>query len=351
MLALDADLTARKLAIPARPMIAAIEAATDDQGTSSGRLRFTKDEPTPGVYRGEDLTIRIARWYENRYGDRLRVDMSLGSSVVMLQGELWRYSFPASAGPVLLYARDLDVGPAMYLTQAGPVWLPPHHPDRRASKWTPLDVMRGVDGLPNAIIPLLSEKELQSVLELFYLDWQSLGHLTKARHYPMVRSALGDYRAAVQHLLTNPPELGLARWASQQGVEKLAKSFLLHATGSYPSKGPKAHDLSTLIRLTVEHGGFDLPDEIVARFACKPGVRYGDEDPGSVEAVLDAFRISLCFSGGFAVLLMDKFPRKPTPQPGSPESKWEWAYELMELMNERSGSPTKIEGYGSSGTP
>lgn len=310
---LDADLASRGVPASGRQVAALLEAAFD-QGIRSSTLLVQEREPRPGVYEGEDLAIRLVRWYEETYGDGLKVNMSPGSTAVVLLGEVWEYRFPFGDAPVLFFARDITSGPAMYFEGERKVWL--DKGDQRRTGWPAqtLDVTKGVVGLPRSLIPRLSESELRELVELYSADWPAVVWLNRARHHQLVNSALADFGASIRHVVARPPELGQARWSSQQGMEKLLKSCLAYTAGSYPKGGPDAHRLTRLAELLGNASGPRLPDAVLNEIDCKPGMRYGEEPTGSVHDVVRRARIALCVGGTVAAYLCQRFRL-----PGAPD--------------------------------
>src|SRR5690349_3432551 len=84
---IDVRLRADNVPIPARELRAfgLVAQALDVELTGFPR----KEEPTPGSYGKDDIPIRIIRWMRERYGDRLKMDFSLGTRLLALRGNLW----------------------------------------------------------------------------------------------------------------------------------------------------------------------------------------------------------------------------------------------------------------------
>ena len=57
-------------------------------------------EPRRGIYSGDDLTIRIFRWFDNRYGDKLKINMGPGRFALMIRGDPWELLLPKVFGTV-----------------------------------------------------------------------------------------------------------------------------------------------------------------------------------------------------------------------------------------------------------
>jgi hypothetical protein len=332
---IDTDLARKGMPIPGRQIAAVLEAAFD-QGIVDGSLTPPMREPRAGVYHGPDLSIRIERWYDEVYGDRLKVDLGPGSTAVVLQGEVWEYRFPNGGGPAIFFARDLESGPALVHEGTAQAWLSTDDPRRRTWKAQKFDVLAGVVGLPESIVPRLGANDLREVVGLFATEWHSLTWLNRARNHALVRSAMADFHASVRHLTARPAELGQSRWASQQGLEKMLKSCLEHSVGKYPKGGKDAHNLFRLAELVGEATGFRLPDVALREVDCKPGIRYGEEPTGSLSDVVRRSRIALAVSGVLAAFLCQHLPLMDTPNFVAGDRMGEAASAVARLL-ERSG--------------
>jgi len=66
------------------------------------RLRLVDHDviPTPGIYTGDSLSAHIRDWFDERYGDQLKVEWVIGYSIVLLKGDAWLLKFPLVYGQV-----------------------------------------------------------------------------------------------------------------------------------------------------------------------------------------------------------------------------------------------------------
>lgn len=72
----DETLATEGIPIHARPFHAASRISRRFGFGEDLRLFVQDRDPIAGVYVGDDLTIRINRWYKQKYGNRLKVDPS-----------------------------------------------------------------------------------------------------------------------------------------------------------------------------------------------------------------------------------------------------------------------------------
>ncbi len=96
-----------------------------------------------------------------------------------------------------------------------------------------------------------------------------------------VREAIGDFEAAVFHLMEHRPQPGLSKWASLQAVEKLLKAFIT-------KKGEQVkrdHSLQGHFEQAEQLGLPKPPQQYILDVQCSAGVRYGEVAVSVGEAV------------------------------------------------------------------
>lgn len=329
MRAMDEHFVRIDLPIAARAMAAMAEAGFD-QGLEVVRVP-TRSEPVDGKYDGEDLLLHAERWFTKRYPAQSRIDMSLGETVVLLHGQLWRYRVPFSVGPRILHAGNQENGPATLATPTGYPLLPPGHALRRMLP--AFNLVGGVDGLPAQIAENLTDGEQAAVLRAYCSGQLAYFWLTRSRKHEFIRQAIGEFASSVHHLLVSPPQTGLARWAVLQAVEKVFKSFLHHAGRDFPRRGPKAHDPIELARLVREAGGPVLSESSLRQVKCTAAVRYGAE-ASTVADALRAHEAALDLVKDVAAELCNRYPLADTPRFGDELAA---ARDIVQLLGERTG--------------
>lgn len=268
---LDAYFASMDMPLVTRQLAAIAEACFDlGENRPVPRLR----EPTPGVYRADDFLLRVIRWYEDRYGDSLKIAEWNPPSMILLRGELWRVLYPVITGPALFFARDAETGPAVLYTSAGVLLLPKNAAERSDDAIRRFDVLEFVKEFPKSARDLLVEGELPGIFTLLCRN-RIYGHaVVMARHHKYMKEALGDITASVDFLLKRPPQTGSSKWAALQAVEKSLKSYLEHGGAKYPRGGPHAHDLFYLAGLVAKSAGPILSEQLLDEIQCAPAVRY-----------------------------------------------------------------------------
>lgn len=272
MEAIDDELKSGGLSVEKRPMRAWL--------TISGRrglgldLFPEKTAPESGSYAGDDLTLRIFNWYEERYGEQIEIYFGPGSTILEIRGDPYRVWLPRVFGGAVRFIADPathghDVHPKM--THGGQV--------------ATVNVLDCIEGLQPGLSKELSEQELQwlaSDIHRLTLEFNSIETLFEKGFGPQAQT---DLEASIDCVLRRPPEYGVSRWNSLQAVEKFLKTYLQEKGRSFP-KGRDGHDLHKLAALAndVCCGGL-LPGMLNA-VQCGTGVRYGEEPSTREQAVL-----------------------------------------------------------------
>ncbi|HZG44002.1 MAG TPA: HEPN domain-containing protein [Longimicrobium sp.] len=261
----DAELRADEVPFAARSMAALSSIARRFQIELPG---WTVDrDPHPGQYTGMDLTIRVVRWIDERYGNRQQIDLRPGRTVVFIRGDLWEAWLPRLIGSHVLFASATEPSDCIrgVLMEQGP-------PSR-------YNVLDSITDLAPGLRRSLTASETQEILSNFTAALDDYMLIEQARHLPLVHQARHDYDATVHHLLNGAS--GQARWSALQAAEKMLKAYLTHSG----VKPPFTHDLERVARKAVELGLGDVPEAWLSVAQCDAAVRYGDIRVPMEEAV------------------------------------------------------------------
>jgi HEPN domain-containing protein len=216
------------------------------------------------------LGTAISRWYEETYGDRLKVDMKPGRTVVRLDGDLYALGIPRILGSIqFVITRDFLpervslLGPGL----CNIVQLIEHMTARKAAR--------------------LSDADLEAVEKAFGAALYA-SYTLEATAHDLLSSARSDVATAVTALMDRHDRAGESKWASLQAAEKTLKAAIALSGGSFPF----THDLSRLADKVASVGVTGDFSALVAAIQCTPGIRYGDEACTPAEA-LSAHHASL----------------------------------------------------------
>jgi hypothetical protein len=224
-------------------------------------------DPRPGEYSGVDLTIRVVRWIDDRYGARQGMDLRPGRTVVLIRGDVWEAWLPRLLGSHVLFAsatRPSDDIPAVQVDSGLP------------ARYNILDSITDLaSGLRRSLVPA----ETREILANFTSAFEDFYLIEQVKGLELARQARHDYDATVHHLLAGAN--GQARWSALQAAEKMLKAFIVDA-GEEP---PKTHELERVAVKAVELGMGELPKALLTAAQCNPAVRYGELRVSRQEAV------------------------------------------------------------------
>jgi hypothetical protein len=220
---------------------------------------LSKLPPTPGDYRRANLSKRVRRWFSERYGDKLKVDFTLGRAVVMLRGEAWLVKVPYVFGAVqVIIDRDIEREyPRIGVAGKGSA--------------PTINLLRLVDGLTPAIAKTLSGEEIAAIQASFGPAFAVFGMLEGARtSSPLLEAAKQDLQSGAEICVQQRQALGFSRWHSLQGIEKILKAFVASRGGSFK----RTHDLDDLAETAKELGASALSPDCISSIQCSASVRY-----------------------------------------------------------------------------
>lgn len=189
---IDIELARQGIVLTARPYEAHRRILTEE-GVESAPL-YSKPNSTPTLFE------QIERWYEARYGDRMKVDAKVGEMPFMLRGLVYFFRFPVVMGKVNI------------------------------------DIFECVEGLTDHMFRSLVQPEIDYITNVFagkYHDFLSLDRFNKKppvalspEAVAMVNRGLSDINAAISILKTNNDVQG-AMFHAQQAAEKFIKAELM----------------------------------------------------------------------------------------------------------------------------
>jgi HEPN domain-containing protein len=237
--------------------------------------------PLAGSFEPLEISIRIHDWVEKRYGKKLNVPFHIGRVVMPLRGDCYLINCPLTMGRVKFIFDPKHMG------QTG-VKIGKNAP----AICNLLDLVE--DLTPDFACSLTAEEAIQISVS-FVNGMGAYSALREVDDVKYVREVVGDFDAAVFHLIEHSPQPGLSKWASLQTVEKMLKAYIATKGGSVEF----IHILQKLANEAVKLGLPEPPKEYIEAVQCPAGVRYG-QIPVSIDDALKAHQISLNLCEGIA---------------------------------------------------
>ncbi len=202
----------------------------------------------------DSLSTEINYWYRNRYGEKLKFDPTW-KLAVLIRGDVFRVRLPLVFGMPILNLFDL------------------------------------IDDLTESFSKELDKIEVEHIQKLFQIAQKNRNELTTLIELPLISEIKGDLDAAVSHLFTTPPQMGLSKWASLQVTEKVIKSYISQKGSTFQF----THNLQNLVNQAEALGLPQIPKTLIDLIQCPAGVRYGNPIV-SLEDAVNAHHASINIS-------------------------------------------------------
>jgi len=260
MLGIDRELTDQGVLIWRRPFYAWMEVCK--------RFGISDGFGWPGNHyslrRNPSIMDRVSKWYEERYGDRIKVDIGPGRMAVLIDGNVWTLRLPRIFGTIRFFASRAKSSTRM----RGPM----------SSSGNIIDF---IEGLPDGLRSSLSDAHMSQIMADFILGFDGFRAIESLTRSDLAKSAIADVAISVEHLLARNPEYGLSKWASLQAAEKTLKAAIQIAGGTFS----KTHKLGELAERARAVGlALDIDHE-TASIQCDPGIRYAQEPCSLKDAI------------------------------------------------------------------
>ena len=207
----------KSISLPARPLLAAARI--------SHRLKLQSV-----LIPLDDKAQVVFDWYRNEYGDKVKLDPSLGQIALLIKGDIYRMIVPSIIGNARLMVNPKSLGHDYCLMFIFPT-------ERRD-----VNVLDFIHGLTIQRASELTRQELTDIITLCKIGLDSFPIMRGLWGRTFIQEALGDLQSAVENLCCTQPNLGQSKWASLQATEKFLKSYIHKCNGSIKY----THNLSLL---------------------------------------------------------------------------------------------------------
>ena len=256
---IDLKLKTKGVSIVARQLQGAGEVA---KTLKTSIYMVPRSSAKPNDFRNFSLSAHVVLWFDRRYGDRLKMDLSFGKTVVLINNDFYKVRLPFFWGkPQCIFDPTLKDYTNMHDPRCNVASLIEGLTTNLAHK---------IDGLGQFHI-------LNRVVKAIYLGQFMKNYIEVF----FIKEAKGDLIQSVDLLFQHKPLCGLSKWGSMQFAEKVIKSFLKNKKEPFP----KTHNLSELINLLEKYNLKKLDFIDINHIQCKPDVRYNTELVKFSEAV------------------------------------------------------------------
>ena len=254
--------------------------------------------PKANSFEPLEISIRVHDWVEKRYGQKINVPFHIGRVVMPLRGDLYTINCPTTFGTVRFVCEPHNFGQVRQV---------------RKEKAPVCNIVDFIEDLTTDFSRSLTAEEVVKISVAFTNGMAAYSALRMVNDVEYVSQAVGDFEAAVFHLMEHRPQAGLSKWATLQAVEKLIKAYISQKGGAVR----RTHSLSELADHAATFGFPAPPKQYLDNVQCPPGIRYG-EISVSVEEALKAHHVSLeicqVAAQHIGLTLNRKMPVVPEPQ-------------------------------------
>lgn len=221
------------------------------------------------------LSAQVHWWYEERYGDRIKIHPGPGSYVIVIRGEPWEVVFPLCFGQNS-FTIDEDLTRSKRQADVGGGKLIPE-----------VNILSHITSMTQYLASSLTYEEKSAILHDYMFGLNTVQSLKDSYSQPFMELAANDYDLAVFNIFQKYPDYNNSKWSSLQFSEKVMKSKLRQLGASIK----RTHDLMSLAKALSDYDVY-VSGSLIERVQCSPGVRYGETKVTKHEAV-DAVKCSL----------------------------------------------------------
>lgn len=267
---IDAKMREDGVAITARPILAFRHISL------KYRVAIPVFDPGPRapleLRRLAPLSNKVHQWFEATYGDRLKIDPTLGRMVLNLDGDLYAMRLPLfyGTGEFLASKRFFPKMP-LNLNQSF-----------RAN------IIELIEDITPAKSNIFSKKSIDSVFDWFPLALKVFYDLDTNSDIELLRIAKSDIDTAVDKLMDRGNRYADSKWSSLQAVEKCIKAAIAQEGETYKWE----HGLEGLAKQLAKSNIVLSNPSLLDVIQTKGGIRYGELQCTRDEA-LDAHHASL----------------------------------------------------------
>ncbi|MFC1524649.1 HEPN domain-containing protein [Thermodesulfobacteriota bacterium] len=274
----DLALQAKGVPMPAREIPAIGEVAK--KLNISLKVAPLSSGPIQNLYEGDSLSAHILQWFDHRYGERLKVDFSIGYSVIIIRGESWLLKCPLMYGSVTVVCdRNLKNVYQNFVTNR------PGKPQQEAK----FNLLHSIEKIPEGLVNRLTDEELKEILN-YYMNAHNFFNAIHGScgGDELVLGAVTDFKTSARFAVGNPTSYGQSLWSTLQAAEKILK-YYIKVKGE---KFPHIHNLSKLAKQSYKLGLPVINEDLLKVVQCEASVRY-EQLSYTVERVVKAHQGAL----------------------------------------------------------
>lgn len=265
---IDQEISESDLPFHQRPLHAFSKLA--DKVDQKGRFDMIPSEKiAKNDYSNNALCAQVHRWYESRYGDRIKIHMGPGSYILIIKNEPWEVIYP------------LCIGQSNFTIDSNLLQEDRYVVTSSGSKIPSINILCHINDMTQEVASSLSNDEREKILQEYMFGLNAVQSLRRLGNVPYMEQAKNDYDISVSNIFHKYPDYNNSKWASLQFAEKTMKAKLKLAEIEFK----RNHNLSILSE-KLKVLSLNIPDHIISNIQCSAGVRYGELLVTKREAIL-----------------------------------------------------------------
>lgn len=212
------------------------------------------------------VTYIVQEWYKERYGNRLHANYDIGFLLLLLRGQILTCRVPNFYGECNFFIdQDLNV----------------------KKNGNETNILEMIDGITQDFSNSLSDKEQSYIFSSFQKGLNAAIIISDWRlsNLEMIRAATNDLEGIKNNFILNQPHLANSKWAYNQFLEKILKSWLLKTGSTRPELQDKGHKLISLVRFFNENYQNKINESKIPEIIGKPSLRYDEIEVTNEELI------------------------------------------------------------------
>lgn len=261
---IDELLSKREIPIYARPIHAVMEFGKKHKILLPLTPSNYPQEVLPYPKEYEKHTDYIHKWYDKKYGERIKHDFSPGKLTLLIKNIPWQMTLPLVYGAIIPII-DISLKNNHQNISRGPIEF---------------NILTCIENMTQNLARELNETELKYISKRFIIGMYVCNDISDRYRKQFISQAHSDLLASVDYLMRGKLECGQSRWSSLQFCEKYIKAILVDRTIDFPN----THILSRLLNLLPD---IDINNYLgyIGKIQCSAGIRYGEETSGVKQAI------------------------------------------------------------------
>lgn len=201
---IDNLLAERGIPISARPIHAIIEFGKKHKISMPITISKHLQSVLPYPKEHEKYTSYIHKWYDEKYGERVKHNYSPGKLALLIKNTPWQMTLPLVYGAII---------PIMDVTLKSI----PQNISRGSIQF---NILTCIENMTQNSARDLNETELKYIFTRFITGMDVCNDLSERHNKQFISEAHSDLLASVDYLMRGKPECGQSRWSTLQFCEK-----------------------------------------------------------------------------------------------------------------------------------